>query len=334
MNHKSEKYVGKIVTHDGKFHADEVLATSILLTIYPAASLTRTRDRNVIQTADIAVDVGHGEYDHHQAGGNGARYVDTLKMQIPYSSAGLIWRDYGRDYISVVLGNWLWDGWRNWIKENYGISHDLTCPDAYSDYIEKIWRMIDSNFIAIVDGVDNGISVSNGPISFSAMIGLMNPKWHEFEEDRSDSAFYKAKYVAEQVLYGYIQMYLSQLLAEGAIANAMASQANAEAEDRHILVLDKAIAWQMAVHDLDVEKRLLYVVYPSDYGWKLQCVPIDPAKFGSRKLMPEHWAGLRDAALAEKTGIADATFCHNGRWIAGATTKESAIQMARHAVAS
>ena len=41
-----------IVTHNGKFHADEVMATAILLALFPHATLIRTRDRKVI---DIVV---------------------------------------------------------------------------------------------------------------------------------------------------------------------------------------------------------------------------------------------------------------------------------------
>ena len=42
---------------------------------------------------------------------------------------------------------------------------------------------------------------------------------------------------------------------------------------------------------------------------------------------------LRDQALADVTGVADAVFCHNGVFIAGAKSKQGALQLAAMAVA-
>ena len=47
-----------IVTHDGKFHADDVFAVATLLLVFPGATVTRTRDEGLIKGADAAVDVG------------------------------------------------------------------------------------------------------------------------------------------------------------------------------------------------------------------------------------------------------------------------------------
>jgi uncharacterized UPF0160 family protein len=39
----------KLVTHNGTFHYDEILAASILLEIYPDAEIIRTRDADIIK---------------------------------------------------------------------------------------------------------------------------------------------------------------------------------------------------------------------------------------------------------------------------------------------
>ncbi len=58
--------------------------------------MIRTRDLEVINKADIVIDVGGeynadtGRFDHHQRGGAGER-----ENGIPYSSFGLIWQKYG-----------------------------------------------------------------------------------------------------------------------------------------------------------------------------------------------------------------------------------------------
>ena len=47
-----------IVTHNGRFHADEVVACAMLKTIFPTYSIHRTRNINDITKDDIAFNVG------------------------------------------------------------------------------------------------------------------------------------------------------------------------------------------------------------------------------------------------------------------------------------
>lgn len=64
----------KIGTHNGRFHADEVLACTLLklLPSYANAEIVRTRDESLLKCCDIVVDVGGifdhktHRYDHHQ----------------------------------------------------------------------------------------------------------------------------------------------------------------------------------------------------------------------------------------------------------------------------
>ena len=75
-----------LATHNGKFHADEVLAVA-LLSVFTENEyyVIRTRDADVIANAALAVDVGGehnwitGRFDHHQIKGG------------TKSSAGLVW---------------------------------------------------------------------------------------------------------------------------------------------------------------------------------------------------------------------------------------------------
>lgn len=83
-----------IGTHDGVFHADEVMATAILLKIYPEATVIRTRDEALLATCDVVYDVGGGEYDHHTT------EKQFRESGIPFAAAGLIWRDFGAELVS------------------------------------------------------------------------------------------------------------------------------------------------------------------------------------------------------------------------------------------
>ena len=86
---------------------------------------------------------------------------------------------------------------------------------------------------------------------------------------------------------------------------------------------------------MDIEP--LYVVKPDHENggrWKVKAVRKNVDSFESRKLLPLAWAGKRDEELVAITGVLDARFCHNLRFIAGANNKEGALKLARIAVAA
>ena len=60
----------------------------------------------------------------------------------------------------------------------------------------------------------------------------------------------------------------------------------------------------------------------------------DSRFFLRRKYFPESWAGKRDSELAGITGVLDAVFCHNHRFIAVAGSKEGAFALAKLAAES
>lgn len=89
-----EKAFKRVGTHNGKFHADEVMATAILKEIFDI-EVVRSRDPDVLKDLEIIYDIGEGEFDHHQMD---KRYRDD---GIPYAACGLIWERFGRDVIRM-----------------------------------------------------------------------------------------------------------------------------------------------------------------------------------------------------------------------------------------
>ncbi|HCI06861.1 MAG TPA: metal-dependent hydrolase, partial [Sulfitobacter sp.] len=93
-----------LVTHSGGFHADELLSSVILTRLFPQAELIRTRDNDwVTPSSDkIIYDVGRDYnaeaqiFDHHQ------RPNPLREDEQPYSSFGLIWAHYGREYLAAM----------------------------------------------------------------------------------------------------------------------------------------------------------------------------------------------------------------------------------------
>ena len=48
--------------------------------------------------------------------------------------------------------------------------------------------------------------------------------------------------------------------------------------------------------------------------------------------LPSAWAGLTNGELEKASGVEGASFCHNGRFIAAAKTREAILAMAQIAV--
>jgi transketolase C-terminal domain/subunit len=96
VNNNERRPIMLIVTHGGKFHADDAWAVAVIKVCTPRRELVRTRDQAIIDRGDIVIDVGGiwdpalGRFDHHQKGFSGAR-----QSGVPYASAGLVWREYG-----------------------------------------------------------------------------------------------------------------------------------------------------------------------------------------------------------------------------------------------
>ena len=282
-----------IVTHNGNFHADDVFSIAALKSVFPSFTLIRTRDSETIAKANVVIDVG-GEYDPDAGKFDHHQRGGAGEREngIPYSSFGLIWKKYG---VEICQGN------------------------------QELANSIDGSLVSTIDAIDCGHveGVSQG-ISLSQTISMFNPTWQE--ESNYDECFDEAVDFASRVLTRFIAA------ANGGIsAKAIVAKAVDEAADPRVIVLQKYTPWKKTVHALSDEA--LFVIYPSHSGqWMIQTVPVELGSFEDRKSLPSPWAGLSDEAFREVTGIDDAMFCHNGLFIAGAKSFESAMKMAEIAL--
>ena len=84
-----------ICTHDGRFHADELLAIAIIREskLFNSITVNRSRDQHAWSQADVLVDVGgkNSPYDHHHAGSK--RHPNG----VPYASCGLVFDELEPD---------------------------------------------------------------------------------------------------------------------------------------------------------------------------------------------------------------------------------------------
>lgn len=297
-----------LVTHSGGFHADELLSSVVLTRLFPAARLVRSRAPEWITpgTDRIIYDVGGAFdpdariFDHHQ---RGAPLRDDGQ---PFSSFGLIWRQFGRDYLSA---------------------HDVPAGD-----IDAIHASFDSDFVLPVDLMDNGAlspSVA-GPmakLTLPSLLETLKPVFDEREPDADNRAFHAALSVARSFVEASVHQSAAKLRAESIVRHAIERTG-----DGYVLELPLGMPFRPAIVKAGAD-HLLFVVHPRETDWCLTGIRKTSEGFDLRADLPAAWAGLAGQDLEAACGVAGATFCHNGRFIAAAKTRDAALQMAAIAVA-
>lgn len=292
----------KIITHSGNFHPDEVLGVSALRIVFGNdVEIVRTRDESLIKSKapeDVVLDVGlvydeaNNLFDHHQEGGAGKR-----ENGIPYASFGLIWKKFGEQ----IAGS------------------------------KRAADTIEEKLVLAIDAGDNGIDTFQKanknfkPYLLEGALISFLPTW--LEKDKSvDEAFAKAVTFAQLVLQREIAKATAFIEGENEVEKAFAN-----AEDKRIIVLDNTYSWRDVITKYP-EPLFVIMNDGKQTTWAVSAVRKDGVSFQSRKLFPESWGGKKGGELAGITGVPDANFCHNGRFIAVANSKEGALKLAQLAV--
>lgn len=295
------------VTHPAPHHGDETVALAILSVIEGRVDVYRTRNPKEIEEAAASgayiVDVGgvydpaSNRFDHHQRDFSGVREDETK-----YSSAGLLWKEYGADACIALTGC------------------NLQQAQAAAEKVDEM-------LISGIDAADYGVR-AEGQMSVSLAISVLNPNW---DESADDAAFVEACQLAYLVLTRTIKSCVAQVKGRDAVEEAI------RASEDGIMVLPQFIGgWIQTVLTTTEPKasNILYGVFRNLQGqWNCQAIPPSAeAPQEQRKPLPEAWRGLSDAALAEATGVEDAVFCHAGGFICGARSKKAALELAKAAV--
>ncbi|THV23857.1 MYG1 family protein [Peteryoungia ipomoeae] len=297
-----------LVTHSGGFHADEVLSTVILTRLFPKARIVRSRapdwitpssDR-IIYDVGGAYDADRGIFDHHQRG------APLRTDGHPYSSFGLIWKHFGRAYLQAI-----------------GI------PD--SD-VDAVHGSFDTKFVLPIDLMDNGAidPSSAGPmagLTLPSLLETLKPVFDNKTPGADDEGFMAALSIARTLVEAAIGQRAAKSRAEGIVLAAIAN-----AGDNRILELPMGMPFRPAVIKAGAE-HLLFVVHPRDKDWCITGIRRAEEGFELRANLPAAWAGLSNGELEAVCGVAGASFCHNGLFIAAASSREAILAMAEIAVA-
>ncbi len=291
----------KLVTHNGNFHADDVFACATLMILLEREGkkydIIRTRDEATIASGDYIFDIGgidHAETNHFDHHQKGGAGART--NGIPYAAFGLVWKKYG----AVIADS------------------------------QVVADTIDQKIVQSIDANDNGVALFTPtieevfPATLPDAVALFRPSWKEDSYD-IDGAF--------RMLANTAKTYLERLIIktkDALEATVFVEDAYQKAEDKRLIVLEGTYP---AEETLRKYPEPLFMVGPQQDGkWNVKAIGTEKKSFENRKDLPEAWAGLRDEALAKVTGVADAVFCHNGRFMAVALSKEGAVALGKLAL--
>jgi uncharacterized UPF0160 family protein len=356
-----------IVTHSGRFHADESLAVALLrrLPQFREHKVVRTRDPALVASGDVVVDVGgvydptRGRFDHHQAS-----FQDTFDCEhhnsTRLSSAGLIYKHYGQDVIRQYLQHH-----RTKPADSDDVDDEDT--DDKSVATKLLWLKLYERFIEPFDAVDNGVErytkestlepLYQKPYDVFDMVSDLNAEWNdptETDEATTMQRFEQAvdlvgRCFERQLQYLATSWLPARTLVEAAFLSwCLGADAQGDGGDRCMVFEETACPWKEHVFEVErqhgKEGHLLYVLYPEKaiaisgptdkVSWRVHAVPSRLGTFHLRKPMPRSWRGLRDAELSQVAGIADCTFVHANGFIGGNATRSGALQMARRCIAN
>ncbi|MEM6925939.1 MAG: MYG1 family protein [Myxococcota bacterium] len=278
-----------VATHDGPFHADDVMAVALLRTfVDPDATVVRTRDPARIDQADIVVDVGaifdpaQGRFDHHQS-----------SYQGPLSSAGMILQ---------------------WLTDESTIDAELGAR-------------LKVGAVDYVDEVDNGRTAPDPNVPcFPRIVEALNQPARTHEA--FDRAFDQAVALAQAWLHGWKAQHERVLEARRVIGAAMAEAerqgTRVIALEEYLPWKEAYFGHGGATHPTDY---LLHP--GTDGSWRIVAIPPKLGDFSQKRSLPLAWAGLTDSDLEAVTGIPGSVFCHKNRFIAVFRTKDGALEAIR-----
>lgn len=289
---KKQPKLIKMVTHSGKFHADDVFSSALMSSTFSLdnkkSEIIRVKnEKDIPSDADIVYDIGYGEFDHHS--GDDKVHENT---DIPYASFGLLWDKYGENFIKQIYkAN----------EKKYLSYYHLTQVDD-SDF-KKVFDRVLNTLVLQIDGNDNGIFNDNYDISSLILEG--NPEM-DFDETK---AFFSNCSIASAILINNVIYSLNKVLSAREVENS-SEYLN---EDKSILFLKKYGNYhEIAKNNV----HLKLVVFKSNRGgWSVMTISEDHIP--------------RITIPVEYNKLDHVSFVHKHGFLLVSDTKEDAVKLAK-----
>lgn len=280
-----------IITHSGGFHPDELFAIATLKLYFKNEKfkIVRTRDEEKIKSGDIVVDVG-GTYNSKKMRFDHHQTggAGARENAIPYASFGIVWNVFGKK----LCGS------------------------------EKVAEYVDRKIVAPIDADDNGLytyEVKKENIRPYTIFDYVDMLSHTASDNKEmDKVFQKALKFAEETLEMVISKGKKKVELE-----KKALVIYKKSKDKRIMILNKYEPFDFGIFT----EPLLTVYKDLNGNWTAKSVFDDNDIMKKRILFPEKWAGKRDEEMAKVSEVEDAIFCHNGRHLMVAKSKEGLLKL-------
>ncbi len=274
------------ITHAGKFHPDDVFSTALLDKLFPSSKVIRVNKVEKTNEEQIVYDIGFGKFDHH---GSDAKWRNE---KIKYSSFGLLWAHYGKEYLKNIT----------------------------TDY-EDVWNRIDTKLVCQIDGIDNGnfptIKADYELLDLDKIIDMYNNNWDDKEDN--DYNFIKAVNMASIIIDNLVKKEISNNKAFKKVIEIINNTKD------NILYLDEYMPYEEAIFHKDNSSKFKAIIFPAKRGgFSIKPITISKDSYELKYNFPKEWWGKHDEELASISGIKTAEFIHATGFIAVTKTKEDA----------
>jgi len=291
----------KILTHNGRFHADEVFAIAMLKILFNSEiEVIRTRDLSKINDVDFVLDIGReynpslNKFDHHQE-----TFVEKRKNNVPYATAGLIWKHFGEKITNS----------------------------------KEIVNRLDLLLIQAIDAIDNGVeSIATNclykPYMLSDVIQSFRSAYNVRNANTDLQDFLEAVDFSQKLLLREISKIKANIQGEDTVKEVIKSS-----KETQFIILEKKLPWDEIVMKY---KNILYVIQynKENDNWSIYGVRQGLNSFAVRKPFPNIWGGKEGSDLEQITGVKGSVFCHKGLFLTVAKTKNSAVNLTKLALNS
>ena len=282
----------KYINNAGTMYADEVFATSFLDLYKKDVVLTRVTeiDNTKVRKDAIIYDIGRGKFDHHQAD------AKLRESGIKYSSFGLLFEEYGKDYLKQQK-----------IKD-----------------IDEVYTGIVKDLVEGIDAIDNGvfpeIKASYKVKTISDVIKLYNPSFKSKKTE--EEQFIKAVELAKEIFIQLQDQVVGKVKAKKIVEEKLKNT------NKEYLELEEYMPYEETILKSEYGQNIKFVMYPSNRGGcGIKTIKKSLEDKTDRQSFPESWAGLEKEELEKKSGIKDINFCHSNRFLVTCNTKEAAYQV-------
>lgn len=314
-----------IVTHNGRFHTDEVCACAFLSQIHKVENITRTRDPDLINYAQenyntVVVDVGMIDnvdkkcFDHHQKDFN-TKF--NSMYDFPMSSFGLVYTHYGEMWLQHMIKNYdITD--HKFTKEN--------CNWMYNTFYHKVVAPIDAN--------DNGISITkyiDGGVRDFTFIGIISSFNHtDTDSESQNNQFAKAVNYASNTIKIIINTIIRDCIEyskEKELFNECVENNPKKLDEMGILYLSKPISTDKFIHNVDPDQvKYKIIIVNREKRNEYALWTIKKKNKGFETLVP-----LVNQKIADLF-IDDLVFIHKKLFIGACKSYESAVLIAKLSV--